>query len=188
MATGLGLHRVEVEETVSFYAFFTREPRGRNRIRLSKTPISFIKGAEAVARAFEQALHVSMGGTSPDGLFTLQWTNDIGMADQEPAALINGIILTELTPADVPGILTALRQAGKTGGMPAYPPHAGDAAKLPKSRVAEPCQDRPFADRPPCRGQGIKAALAITRDAVIAEITNSELRGRGGAGFPTGVK
>ncbi len=99
---------------------------------------------------------MSMGGISPDGLFTLQWTNDIGMADQEPAALINGIILTELTPADVPWILTAIRQAGKTGGMPAYPPHAGDAAKLPKSRVAEPCQDRPFADRPRAGGKGSK--------------------------------
>ena len=189
MATGLGLHRVEVEETVSFYAFFNREPRGRNRIRLSKTPISFIKGAEAVARAFEQALGVPIGGTSPDGMFTLEWTNDIGMADQEPAALINGIILTELTPADAPGILTALRQAGKTGGMPPYPPHAADAAKLPKSSVRPSLvKIGPLLTGPLVRAPGIKAALAITPDAVIAEITNSKLRGRGGAGFPTGVK
>ena len=49
----LGMHRVEVEEMVSFYAFFDRKPKGRNRIRLSKTPISFMKGAQAVAQAFE---------------------------------------------------------------------------------------------------------------------------------------
>ncbi|MCE5252084.1 SLBB domain-containing protein [bacterium] len=35
---------------------------------------------------------------------------------------------------------------------------------------------------------GIKAALAKARAEVIAEIRNSDLRGRGGAGFPTGVK
>ena len=104
IAAELGIHPVEVEDMVSFYVFLDRAPRGRNRIRLSKTPISFIKGAEAVARAFEQALDLTMGATSRDGAFTVEWTNDIGMADQEPAALVNGVVLTGLTPADVPAI------------------------------------------------------------------------------------
>jgi hypothetical protein len=52
----------------------------------SKTPISFMKGAKEVARAFEEALGISLGETSADGAFTLEWTSDIGMADQEPAA------------------------------------------------------------------------------------------------------
>jgi len=45
ISTLLGIHRVEIEDMVSFYAFFNREPRGRFRIRLSRTPISFMKGA-----------------------------------------------------------------------------------------------------------------------------------------------
>ncbi|HWA15592.1 MAG TPA: NADH-quinone oxidoreductase subunit NuoF [Gemmatimonadales bacterium] len=36
--------------------------------------------------------------------------------------------------------------------------------------------------------EGIKKALGMTRDQVIEEIKNSGLRGRGGAGFPTGMK
>jgi len=84
IAADLGIHPVEVEDMVSFYVFLDRAPRGHNRIRLSKTPISFIKGAEAVARAFEQALGLKMGATSDDGAFTIEWTNDIGMADQAP--------------------------------------------------------------------------------------------------------
>ncbi|HQN06791.1 MAG TPA: NADH:ubiquinone oxidoreductase, partial [Thermoanaerobaculia bacterium] len=36
--------------------------------------------------------------------------------------------------------------------------------------------------------EGLKAALARPRSEVIAEVTASKLRGRGGAGFPTGVK
>jgi [NiFe] hydrogenase diaphorase moiety large subunit len=189
MAASLGLHPVEVEEMVSFYAFSNRLMLGRNRIRLSKTPISFMKGAEGVAHAFEQALGVSIGGTSADGLFTLQWTDDIGMADQEPAALVNGVILTELTPADVPAILTALRQEGRRDQLAPYPPTAADAAKLPKS-IVRPSLVKvgPMLAGPFVRAQGLKAALALTPDAVIAEITKSNLRGRGGAGFPTGMK
>jgi [NiFe] hydrogenase diaphorase moiety large subunit len=86
IASSLSIHPVEVEDMLSFYAFFDRHPRGRFRIRLSRTPVSIMKGAKDVARAFEQALGISMGGTTQDFAFTLQWTSDIGMADQEPAA------------------------------------------------------------------------------------------------------
>jgi NADH:ubiquinone oxidoreductase subunit F (NADH-binding) len=37
-------------------------------------------------------------------------------------------------------------------------------------------------------GEGLRAALALGQDATIDEITASGLRGRGGAGFPTGSK
>ncbi len=189
IAASLGIHPVEIEEMVSFYAFLDREPRGRNRIRLSKTPISLMKGAAAVAQAFEQALGVAMGGTSEDGAFTLEWTSDIGLADQEPAALVNGMALTELEPADAPLIVAALRQADRQGERPAYPPHAAQAAMLPKSKPRSSLVQRgPLLTGSGVAGDGIRAALALTPDAVIEQITASKLRGRGGAGFPTGMK
>jgi [NiFe] hydrogenase diaphorase moiety large subunit len=177
IAAGLGMHAVEVEDTVSFYAFLDREPKGRFRIRLSKTPISFMNGARDVARAFEQALGVVIGQTSPDGMFTLEWTSDIGMADQEPAALINRMVLTALTPEDVPAIIAALRRRG----------HDGDA--LPNAMVRSSLV-HPGALLSGLRDPdaGTRAALASTPDQVIEEMTKSKLRGRGGAGFPTGMK
>jgi NADH-quinone oxidoreductase subunit F len=36
--------------------------------------------------------------------------------------------------------------------------------------------------------KGLERALSMTPDAVIDEIKKSGLRGRGGAGFPTGIK
>src|SRR5256885_4712466 len=37
-------------------------------------------------------------------------------------------------------------------------------------------------------GEGLEAARALAPDVLIAEVLASGLRGRGGAGFPTGVK
>jgi [NiFe] hydrogenase diaphorase moiety large subunit len=189
IATGLGIHPVEIEDMVSFYAFFDREARGRNRIRLSRTPISMIKGATEVARAFAGALGVALGETTPDGQFTLEWTSDIGMADQEPAALVNGMVLTALTPEDVPQIVAALRQRGEKRDLPPYPPHAARAAGLPNAKVRPSLvRPGPLLSGPPGRGDGIKAALTMPPEKVIEEIIHSKLRGRGGAGFPTGMK
>ena len=170
IAANLGIHPVEVADMVSFYAFFEREPRGRFRIRLSKTPISFMKGAAAVAHAFEQALGFPIGGT--DGVFSLQWTSDIGMADQEPAALVNATVLTELTPADVPKIVAGLRE------------HGLSMTTVRNSLV----QAGPLLTGPLGCADGLKAALTRQPEQIIAEITASKLRGRGGAGFPTGMK
>jgi [NiFe] hydrogenase diaphorase moiety large subunit len=189
IAAGLGIHAVEVEDMVSFYSFLDREPRGRFRIRLSKTPISFMNGASAVAHAFEQALSLSIGQTSDDGKFTLEWTSDIGMADQEPAALVNRTPLTMLTPEDVPAIIAALRRRGHDGDLPAFPLHPSDDAMLPKATVRPSLVHAgALLSGARDRDAGTRAALARTPDQVIEEITRSKLRGRGGAGFPTGMK
>jgi [NiFe] hydrogenase diaphorase moiety large subunit len=189
IATGLGIHRVEIEDMVSFYAFFNREPRGRFRIRLSKTPISFIKGAREVALAFEEALGLSIGETSTDGAFTLEWTSDIGMADQEPAALINGTILTALTPSDVPHIVAALRERGFGAELRVSPSRARPEATLPKATIKSSLvKSGPLLSGLSGRTDGIRSALELTPEKVIEEITKSKLRGRGGAGFPTGMK
>lgn len=180
VASALGIHRVEVEDMVSFYAFFDRQPRGRFRIRLSKTPLSFTKGAKEVAGAFEAALGVAMGDTTADGAFTLQWTSDIGMADQEPAGLINGVVLTRMTPADVPAILAALRHNEDHPSATIEVPRASTPSSLVQ---AGPLLTGPFGS-----ADGIKTALTLTPEKVIEEITASKLRGRGGAGFPTGTK
>ncbi len=179
IARGLDIHAVEVEDMVSFYSFLDREKRGHFRIRLSKTPISFMKGAQAVAKAFEQALRLSIGATSLDGMFTLEWTSDIGMADQEPSALINRVVFTSLTPENVPDIIEALRNVSENGDLSALP-----NAKIRPSLV----QAGALLSGPRERGAGTRAAMARTPDQLIEEITRSKLRGRGGAGFPTGMK
>jgi [NiFe] hydrogenase diaphorase moiety large subunit len=186
IAAGLGMHSVEIQDMVSFYAFLARKPRGRFHIRLSRTPVSLMQGAGTVAQAFEAALGVSVGAITADGAFALDWTSDIGMADQEPAALINGMVLTALTPDAVPEIVAALRQHAQDPALPAFPSLAGLQGAFPHATVRSSLvQPGPLLTGSPA---GLAAALARTPDQVVDAIAASKLRGRGGAGFPTGMK
>ena len=189
VAAGVGVHAVQVEDMVSFYAFLNQEPKGRFHIRLSKTPMSLMKGAAEVAHAFAIAAGVSIGGTSPDGEFTVEWTSDIGMADQEPSALINGTVFTALTPADAPAIVAALRKSQAENTLPLFPGLDGHGTALPRARVESSLvQPGAVVFQRGQRGDGVRAALTISPGSVIQQITNAKLRGRGGAGFPTGLK
>ena len=189
VAAGLGIHAVQVEDMVSFYAFLNREPKGRFHIRLSKTPVSLMKGAAEVSHAFTKATNVSIGGASSDGEFTVEWTNDIGMADQEPSALINGTVVTALSPADIPAIVAALRQSQAGNSLPLFPGSDGQGMALPQARVGSSLvQSGPVVFQQGRRGDGVRAALTLSPESVIQQMTKAKLRGRGGAGFPTGLK
>lgn len=190
IASSLGIHAVDVEDMASFYRFLNRAPKGRFHIRLSKTPISMMKGAAAVAEAFSAATSAVIGSTSQDGEFTLEWTSDIGMADQEPAALINGTVLTKLEPSDADAIVTALRGQEADNSIPLFPGGNAEAVALPKAHVtANLITAGPVIFQSDTKSAtDLQAALARTPEDIIQEITRAKLRGRGGAGFPTGLK
>ena len=94
----LKTHRVEVESVVTFYAFLNEQPKGRVVIRVCNDVVDRMFGADLVERAFEQALGIKVGQTTADSRFTLERTACLGMSDQAPAALVNDVIVTDLTP------------------------------------------------------------------------------------------
>lgn len=105
----LDIHPVEVYSVVSFYHFLGDKPQGQFVIRLCRTITCDMAGKEHVARQLENDLGVRFGETTPDGKFTLQWANCLGMCDQGPALLVNGEVFTRVTPERVHGILQKCR-------------------------------------------------------------------------------
>ena len=170
VAAGLHMHAVEVLDTVSFYAFSIELPKAFH-IRLSRTPISLMKGAAEVAEAFATATGAPMGGTSPGKPFTIEWTSDIGMADQEPSALINATVVNSLHPSEVPAIVSLLLQHGDPSALPnavVARPHRA----LPRDLLSG-CKAWRWHPRCPCHVIGGRDPRNLC----------AKLRGRGGAGF-----
>jgi [NiFe] hydrogenase diaphorase moiety large subunit len=110
IADVLDIHPVEVYAVATFYSFLHPEIEGRYVFRLCRTLSCDFAGKDLAARQLSDALGLDFGETSPDGAFTLQWTNCLGMCDQGPAMLVNERIFTRVTPEKVHGILQECRQ------------------------------------------------------------------------------
>ncbi len=189
IASAVNTTRVEVQSTVSFYSFLTAQPKGRIVIRLCSDPVDEMAGMEPVARAFEAELGIRMGETTPDGAITLEWTPCIGMSDQAPAALINDVVVTYLSTDKAREIVAELRRSGDPRKLVHRLGDGHNAHPLVRSMVHNNVRRKGpvvLADLPP--GAALRKALAMSPVEVIRDIKTARLRGRGGAGFPTGMK
>ena len=106
----LSIHHVEVYGVASFYSFIGHNQKGRFIIRLCRTISCDMQGKSRVARQLENDLGIGFGETTPDGNFTLEWANCLGMCDQGPALLVNERIYTKVTPETVHDILEECRR------------------------------------------------------------------------------
>jgi [NiFe] hydrogenase diaphorase moiety large subunit len=191
LADTLGVSVAEVNETVSFYHFYSNEPRARYNIYLNNSITAIMNGRQLVKEALEQLCGIPFGQVSEDGMFGLFDTSCIGMNGQDPAAIINGIVFTNLTPYRVGKLIEELK-AGKELEEAIYE-SCGDGNNADPdihSMVYNHIRKRSILlDRNYERFEVLKNKLSnYSPQDIIQIIEDSNLRGRGGAGFPTGMK
>ncbi|MHB8055650.1 MAG: NAD(P)H-dependent oxidoreductase subunit E [Candidatus Aminicenantales bacterium] len=187
VAAGLGVSTVEVEGVATFYHFISSRPAGTYAVYLNNNIVSVMKGRAAVAAAFEKAVGCAFGETTPDGKIGLHHSSCIGMNDQEPSALINGVVFTNLTPAKARAIVEGMKAGMKAAAM--VTGGGANASRLVRAMVKNNIRkEGPVILAPFRTGAAIKKAVRMTPEDVIAEVKKSNLLGRGGAGFPTGLK
>jgi len=192
IAERLAMPRVDVASVVSFYSFFADEPKGRFVIRLCDDVPDRMMGSEKVAEGLREELGVEFGGTTDDGLFTLERASCIGMSDQAPAALVNDVVIPNLGPGAARRMVRELRDHPEADLRRLLVREYGDGQNshdLVRAAVKNNLRRTGaviFAAMEP--GAGLKKALAMSPAEVIREVKTARLRGRGGAGFPTGMK
>ena len=190
LASKLKMSKVEVCETASFYHFFIRR-QAKYNIFLNNSVTAEMAGRRFVAEAFEKACNTTFGSVSDDSLFGLYHTSCIGMNDQEPAAIINGKVFTQLTPFRVRELVNTLKK-GKTLEEAAYE-GTGDgknAHPLVNAMVLNHIRKKGAVLNTDYKPFDVLQNKLFTRspEEIITIVEGSNIRGRGGAGFPTGMK
>jgi len=190
LADLLKLSKADVEQTISFYHFFTTESRGKYTIYLNNSAVANMYGRQQVAEKLMAETGIKFGEVTRDGLIGLFDTSCIGMNDQEPAAIINGAIFTRLTPFRAKEIVKDIRSGKKVDEMyvASYGDGKNSSASI-QSVVSNNIRKKgPILGDDYQPGAGIEKLKTLTPEAVIDEVKRSNIRGRGGAGFPTGLK
>ncbi|MCE5278933.1 MAG: NAD(P)H-dependent oxidoreductase subunit E [Planctomycetaceae bacterium] len=189
IAGELSTQRIEVESVVSFYSFLSSRPKGQVVIRLCNDVIDKIKGVDRIAQAFCQELGIEMGQTTPDGRITLEWTACIGMSDQAPACLVNDEVFTRMNTDMAREIAAKLKGGAEYFKLKHELGDGNNADELVHSMVINNIRKAgPIICGCMEPGAAIRNAVAMTPQEVIRDMKTSRLRGRGGAGFPTGMK
>jgi [NiFe] hydrogenase diaphorase moiety large subunit len=185
----LNVPRLTVQSLVSFYSFFSEKQQGKVVIRLCDDVVDRLSGYERVARAFSEELGIRIGETTADGAITLERTACIGMCDQAPAALVNDVVVTELSSDKAREIVEDLKTHMTPQRLVRRLGDGNNANELVRSMVKNHIRKSgPIVLTEYARGEAIRKAAAMSPTEVIRAIKTARLRGRGGAGFPTGLK
>jgi [NiFe] hydrogenase diaphorase moiety large subunit len=178
LARRLGLPRAHVVGVAGFYSFLHLKRAGRYRVLFSDSITDRMLGNLELLERLCGSLWVERGKPSEDGLVRVDTTSCTGMCDQGPAMLVNGRAIARLTAARVDAVAELIRARQPLEDWP------------PELFAIEDNIHREDillgSDLPP--GAPIRAVLERGAAETLEEIKRANLRGRGGAGYATGLK
>ena len=100
VAAYLGMAPIAVHEVTTFYNMYNQQPVGKYKINVcTNLPCQLREGTRALAY-LEHKLGVTMGGTTADGLFTLQQSECMGACGDSPVLLVNDLTMCSFMSND----------------------------------------------------------------------------------------
>jgi NADH:ubiquinone oxidoreductase subunit E len=106
----------EVAGVVGFYSFFTTVPRGKHLVRVCLGTACYVRGGKQVLSALKDLLHIEVGETSSDRLFSLDVGRCFGACGLAPVIMIDDDVHQRVKPARLAKILDQYREPTATAG------------------------------------------------------------------------
>ena len=104
-----GISVAEIYGVVTFYSFFSLQPKGKYVVGCCLGTACYVKGAQMIIDKFSEILGIQPGQTTKDGLFTLDALRCIGACGIAPAISINGQVYPKMTVDKVSQIVADYR-------------------------------------------------------------------------------
>jgi len=101
----------KVHGVVSFYSFFTTEPRGKHVVKFCIGTACYVGGASQLIDKAMQVLGIEPGQTTSDGLITLEVCRCVGACSQAPVVVVDDKNHGRVKPAQFAKILTNVQNS-----------------------------------------------------------------------------
>lgn len=181
---------------IDFYTMFKTKPRAKFLIRVCKSGPCHVMGSATIFDAIKKHLGIDVGEATADGLFYLEKCECLGVCSVAPAMMINYDIHGNLTETRIKEIFDSYRKKEAVFGESCGPEVEGKACVIDEEgqtkRLLEnvgkvdPLKIDSFVSLGGYAA--LKKALSMKPSEIIDVVKDSGLRGRGGAGFPAGMK
>ena len=113
VAEKLFLPEAAVSGVVSFYNYFTTEPKGKYNIDVCMGTACYVKGSEKVLSELERVLGIKADTTpTADGLFSISSLRCVGACGLAPVMMVNGKVYGKMTPAKALEIVKEYQKQG----------------------------------------------------------------------------
>lgn len=178
---------VHIHEVVTFYSLYHQKPVGKYHIQVCDNIACALKGSSGCLASISERLGIKPGETTKDGKFTLSTVECLCACETGPVMQVND---KYVGPVNAQVIDTLIRQPESLSTIPLL---FQGAVKL-QDTVLSARFKTPDSEKIETyiRDKGYQAArkalTSMTPEQVIDEVSKSNLRGLGGAGFPTGKK
>ena len=194
IATKLGLQPINIFELVTFYPMLREKRTGKTHIRVCRTLSCAMAGSYqlmenlSVATGTQRKIDPAAAGhtpisVSPDENYSIEFVECLASCGTAPVCMVNDDLHENVQPENATSILS------QPAERPAvHPPHPLEqriifkniGRKNWKTDIKTYLDDGGYED--------LRKAVKMSRADIVNEVKTSGLRGRGGAGFPCGVK
>ncbi|MCX5771062.1 MAG: NADH-quinone oxidoreductase subunit NuoF [Candidatus Hydrogenedentes bacterium] len=182
----LGISPAQAFGVASFYTMFNTKPVGKYHLQVDTNLPATLAGAEDILQHLLDRLAIGIGQTTPDGLFTVSSAEDLAACGTCPVILVNDRYYESMTLDKVDTLIESLRN----GQWPDWPAggHFASECNILLRRRGQPNSAALQGYLADGGYNALAKALTMAPADVIEAVKTSNLRGRGGAGFPAGLK
>jgi len=176
----LSVAPADIYGVIEFYSLLYSKPTAETVIRVCTSPLCSLKGADKIKQALFEKLNVRDGIPSTDGRFMVESVQCLGLCDQAPAVMVNNQAICNLDDSSIDLLINGGGSVSKNNYYSDNPVITKRFGKIDPLNIDDFIKEGGF--------KGFSHALTFTKDELIYAVKSSGLKGRGGAGYPTGLK
>ncbi|MCK9275233.1 MAG: NADH-quinone oxidoreductase subunit NuoE [Syntrophales bacterium] len=102
---GLNIPLCQVYGVVTFYSFFTMQPRGRHTVRVCLGTACYVRGGKKIAENLERMFGIKEGETTQDRRFTYETVRCLGACGLGPVVVVDNDVHGRVKPDKLRSIL-----------------------------------------------------------------------------------
>lgn len=108
----LNVPLAKIYGVVTFYNFFKLQKAGKYIIQVCLGTACYLRGGDDLMKELERELGIGVGGTTPDGLFSIEAVRCLGCCGLAPVIVVNGEVHGKLDTKQIPAIVEKYRKLG----------------------------------------------------------------------------